>query len=323
MLFWVIGRGGLLGSHLHLALRQHFPQAQLWHSTPLHFSWHDLAQLEVEMETTVAEFAATARERGKGWGIFWCAGKGVMSSAAATLEPEWLAWTKLLELLGGALAAPDHARPGAIFLASSAGALYNGDRSRFLTEASPPITSSPYGAHKLRMEQILQAWISTFPHLACLTGRISTLYGPGQDLKKSQGIISHLSRCLIYRRPVDIYVSLDTRRDYLFVDDCSHQIALSMRRLLANRPRTVLKIFASEELVSLANIVGVFFRIAKHRPLIISRQPGVSQPISLKFHSQVWRDLASLHKTNLATGIQLVHEHQLGLFREGLLPPTA
>ena len=321
MLLWVIGGGGLLGSHLRLALRQHFPQAQLWQSTPLHFSWHDTAQLAVELENAVATFAATTRERANAWGVFWCAGKGVISSATATLEPEWLAWIRLLELLGRALAAPDRARPGTIFLASSAGALYGGDRGRFLTEDSPPITSSAYGAHKLRMEEALRDWIVAFPNLSCLIGRISTLYGPGQDLQKPQGIISHLSRCLIYRRPVDIYVSLDTRRDYLFVADCAQHIAVSMGRLLADRPGTIMKIFASEQLVSLACVVGVFFRMAKHRPLIICRQPRVSPPVLLKFRSQVWRDLAGLRKTDLATGIQLVHEHQLGLFREGRLPP--
>jgi UDP-glucose 4-epimerase len=173
------------------------------------------------------------------------------------------------------------------------------------------------------MEEALRGWIAAFPNVSCLIGRISTLYGPGQDLQKPQGIISHLSRCLIYRRPVNIYVSLDTRRDYLFVDDCAHQIAASMGRLLAERPGTVKKIFAAEELVSLSQIVGVFFRMSKHRPLIICRQPRASQPISLKFRSQVWRNLAGLRRTDIATGIHLVHEHQLGLFRQGLLLPPA
>ena len=59
MLLWVIGGGGLLGSHLHLALRQRFPQAQLWQPTPPHFSWHDTARLAAELEDAVAAFAAT------------------------------------------------------------------------------------------------------------------------------------------------------------------------------------------------------------------------------------------------------------------------
>ena len=324
MLLWVIGGGGLLGSHLRLALHQRFPQAQLWRSTPPHFSWHDPARLATELEDAVAAFAATARELASPWAVFWCAGKGVVTSTAATLQPELSAWTQLLELLGPALAAPGRGPSGAIFLASSAGAIYSDDRGDFLTENSPPTASSAYGIHKLRMEDALRGWSAALPSVSCLIGRISTLYGPGQDLQKAQGIISHLSRCLIHRRAVEIYVSLDTRRDYLFVQDCAHEIAASTGRLLTARPgSTVTKIFAREELTTLARVVGVFFQMAKHRPLIACRQPRGTQTVSLKFRSQVWRDLEGPRKTDLATGIHLVHEHQLALFRKGLLPPPA
>jgi UDP-glucose 4-epimerase len=324
MLLWVIGGGGLLGSQLHRALRQHFPQAQLWQPTLSHFSWHDSVRLAAELEDAVAPFAATARKQASGWGVFWCAGKGVVTSTATVLEPEWLAWIRLLELLGTALAARDYGRSGAIFLASSAGAVYSDDQADFLTENSPPTACSAYGIHKLRMEDALRRWIAAFPSVSCLIGRISTLYGPGQDLQKAQGIISHLSRCLIHRRVANIYVPLDTRRDYLFVKDCAHEIAANTGRLLKERPgSTVTKIFASEEPTNLARIIGVFFQMAKHRPLIICRQPRGMQPVSLKFRSQVWRDLESPRKTDLTTGIHLVHEYQLGLFRKGLLPAPA
>jgi UDP-glucose 4-epimerase len=246
-----------------------------------------------------------------------------MSSSAMALEPEWRAWSRLLDLLGCYLVGPHGDLPGAIFLASSVGGIYSGNLDALLTEHTPPRPISNYGTHKLRMEQALRKWIEVFPNTSCLIGRISNLYGPGQDLHKAQGIISHLSRCLIYRRPVNIYVSLDTRRDYLFADDCAHQIAASLSRLMTERPRATLKIFASEETTSLARIVGVFFRMSKHRPLIVSRQPRSTQPTGLKLRSEVWRDMPGLRKTDLATGIHLVHEHQLTLFRHGLLPPPS
>jgi UDP-glucose 4-epimerase len=242
-------------------------------------------------------------------------------SSTAELEPEWSAWTRLLDLLGAHLVGPRDDLPGAIFLASSAGGVYGGSRAQLLTEHTPPRPASAYGAHKIRMEEALQNWADAFPHVSYLIGRISTLYGPGQDLHKPQGIISHLSRCLIYHRPVSIYVSLDTRRDYLFVDDCAHQIAACLGRLISERPRAILKILANEELTSLARIVGVFFRMAKHRPLIVSRLAHETQSISMKMRSEVWRNLEGLPKTDLAVGIHLVHEHQLALYRRGLLPP--
>ena len=89
---------------------------------------------------------------------------------------------------------------------------------------------------------------------------------------------------------------------------------------MTERPREILKIFASEELTSLARIVGIFFRMAKQHPLIVLQQSRGTQATSLKLRSDVWRDLEGLRKTDLATGIHLVHEYQLALFRRGLLP---
>src|SRR5262249_16104690 len=109
---------------------------------------------------------------------------------------------------------------------------------------------------------------------------------------------------------------------YLFIDDCALHVATSVIRLTAERPQVLVKIFASEELTSLARILGLFFRLTKRRPLIVSQQTGVPmQAGSLKLRSDVWCDMLVVRKTDLATGIHLVHEHQLDLFRHGLLPP--
>jgi UDP-glucose 4-epimerase len=322
-LLWVVGGGGLLGSHLRRALYQHIPRARLWEPAPSHFSWAEPTLLAEELNHAVATFAAAVRQQSDAWALLWCAGIGVMSSSAAVLEPEWRAWTQLLDLLGRHLAGPSGDVRGSVFLASSAGGVYGGSVGDLLTEHTPPRPVSDYGANKLRMEKALRSWADSYPNVSSLIGRISSLYGPGQDLRKTQGIISHLSRCLIYRHPVNIYVSLDTRRDYLFADDCAHQVAASLGRLMTERPRAILKVFASQESTSLARIVGVFFRMAKHHPLIVSRQPRGARPTSLKLRSDVWRNLEGLRKTDLATGIHLVHEHQLALFRHGLLPPPS
>jgi UDP-glucose 4-epimerase len=320
---WVIGSGGLLGSHMRSALSRHFPQAHLWQTTPPHFSWTDPNRLTEELNHAVEAFASAVRAQESAWALLWCAGKGAVSSPPADLEPEWWAWRRLLDRLSLQLGGPHGDLPGCIFLASSAGGVYGGNVPQLLTEDTPPRPVTAYGAHKLRMEEALGNWAAAFSNVSYFIGRISTLYGPGQDMRKAQGIIAHLSRCMIYHHPVSIYVPLDTRRDYLFVDDCANQIGASLSRLMSERPRAILKILASERLTSLAQIVGVFFRIAKHRSLIVSRQTRGAQSISLKFHSNIWRDLKGLRKTDLATGIHLLHAHQLALFQRGLLPPPS
>jgi UDP-glucose 4-epimerase len=296
-------------------MRRHLPSARFWKSHLLHFSWTDPSRLAEELSQDVAKFAAAVRAQGNAWILLWCAGKGAMNSPTAALEPEWLAWNLLLDQL----ATLANHLPGCIFLASSAGGVYGGNVSEQLTEYTLPRPNSEYGMHKLRMEESLTNWTSSLSTCSCLIGRISTLYGPGQDFRKAQGIISHLSRCLIYRHPVSIYVPLDTRRDYLFVDDCAEQIAAGLQRTMNGGPQKVLKIFASERSTSLAQIVGIFFRIAKHRSLIFTRHGSGVQSISLNFRSTVWRDLEGVRKTDLSAGIHLLHEHQLALFQRGML----
>jgi UDP-glucose 4-epimerase len=318
---WIVGRRGLLGSQLQDALSQLFPYARFWEPASPHFSWIDPEALAREIDDAVAAFTAQIRQQQAPWAVLWCAGIGTMKSSVEDLQPEWLAWRRMLESLRHHLGGAAPASPGAIFLASSAGALYETSASSPITKRTPIRPDSAYGAHKLRMEAALRDWAGSVPNVSVLIGRISSLYGPRQNTRKAQGLISRLSQCLIYRRPVNIYVPLDTRRDYLFTVDCADRIAASVNRLMIERPREVVKIFASEEPTSLARILGVLFRLAKHRSMIVLHQPRGTQMNSLKFRSEVWREPAIEPRTDLATGIHLVHEHQLQLFCKGQLPP--
>lgn len=320
-LVWLVGGGGLLGSHVRSVLPQYFPQARFWRYRLPHFSWSDPVRLAAEFDDAVASFAAAVRAQHSPWVVLWCAGKGTVNSSAAALEPERIAWLRLLEQLGSQLAIAHGDFPGYIFLASSAGGVYGGNPPQVLTERTSPQPASIYGVHKLRMETALREWARSFPNVSYLIGRISTLYGPGQDFDKLQGIISYLSRCLIHRQPANIYVPFDTRRDYFFISDCATQIAASLVRLTGGGRQSIIKILASEQSANLAQIVGVFFRIAKHHSLIISRQTQNVQPRSMNFRSEVWRDLRDLRRTDLAVGIHVLHQYQLTLFEHGLLPP--
>jgi UDP-glucose 4-epimerase len=319
-LLWVVGGHGFLGSHLQRALPKYFPQGQLWSPTSMRLSWTDPQRLVDELRYYTTAFLGTARSSGRRWMLLWCAGIGVPNSSVADLEPEWYAWTEVLNLLRQHSASRQPLLPGVIFLASSAGSIYCESNAAILTEQTVPLPASDYGRHKLRMEQALLACAETMPHLSCLIGRISTLYGPGQNLRKLQGIISHISRRIIHHQPVHIYVPLDTRRDYIFADDCAQQIAAGLSRIAHKPQQPVVKIFASEESISVARILGIFLRLAKRRPLIVLSQPkGGPRPASLRFRSDVWPDLAAVQKTDLAAGIHMTHEYQMFAYGRGHL----
>ncbi len=327
-LTWVIGEGGLLGSHVRRALTLRGKRLQPWTCPERPFAWKDGGRLRDQLRASVAAFEGEVRVRGGSWAVLWCAGVGFVGADQSLLETERLAFQWLLEFLSQGLAAPGQSVAGLVFFASSAGAVYGDCTDQPITEASSPRPISAYGHDKLALENLLSAWGATHSAVATLIARISNLYGVGQDSQKPQGLISHLSRSLIFQQPINIYVPLDTIRDYLYVADCARTLVVCIDHLLktaqSERPATrVLKIFASEQTVSIARILGVFVTLTRFRPRYICH-PGLSsriQPRNLQFRSTVLRDVVPTQRTDLLTGVKLVYLDNLAEYMRGRLRP--
>ena len=344
-LAWVIGKGGLLGAHLLRMIDHRLegamptsawawegrhahadvgmapkPGMTRWSGPPDPFRWTDVRVMPDQLQGAVASFAQAIERGGHNhWTLIWSAGCGVIGSPPEALARETATWRFLLDLLARHL----DGIPGTIFLASSAGGLHGQGADHPLTEESSPAPASDYGRHKLLQEQALQAWAERHPNVGYVIGRIANLYGPGQNLAKPQGLISHLSRCLIWHRPVCVYVPLDTIRDYIYADDCAELIVRCVERARQLGPTCrTLKLLASGEAQSVARIVGVFTQLARYQPRITCSPSARSalQARKLQFRSTVWPDLRPTRPTPLPLGIRQVHEHQLALFARGLLP---
>jgi UDP-glucose 4-epimerase len=152
--------------------------------------------------------------------------------------------------------------------------------------------------------------------------RISNLYGAGQSLARPVGLIARLSQSLLHRRPLHVYVPLDTLRDYLHVEDAARYLLRSLDRLRRLEPPTSLvKVFAAEQSVSIAGVIGIFRRVAKRAPRIVCMPHPVSgqQPSRLRFRSLMWTDCAP-RLVDLAAGIREVYQDHLALLQHGRLP---
>ncbi len=314
---WVVGSGGLLGSSVARRLSREVPGVAAW-TAPTRFSWGDISALEGELDAAMRAYLAVLAPDSP-WMVLWCAGAGVVGTPAEALEKE----TKTLELLLGRLDAAAGDRPGFFFLASSAGGIYGGSQEVPLTEESTPRPISDYGRAKLRQEELLASWAAARPRVSLLIGRISNLYGPGQNLSKPQGLIAHLSRCLLHHVPAHVFAPLDTLRDHLYAPDGASQILMGLERLIRLPPPVrVVKIVASGQTASIGAILAVFSRIAKRQPRIICAgiPARALQPSRLALKSTVWTDLPLPAPTSLGEGIQAVYAHQLRLLQEGRLP---
>jgi UDP-glucose 4-epimerase len=318
-LAWVIGAGGLLGSHVLRAMPTEASALVAWDAGPSKIPWHDPPRAMGELGERVERYSREVKEGGGAWAVLWCAGAGVVGTTAATLAGETAFFERLLDLLGKHLSEV----PGQIVLASSAGGVYGDSPAQPFTEDSLCRPISDYGRNKLRQERLLLDWASDRPRVSSLVARISNLYGPGQNMDKPQGLIAHISRSLLHHTPVHVYVSLDTLRDYVFAWDCAAHLLRCLDRLGRSPGTHIVKIFSAGETVTIAGIIAAFARIAKGHPRIVcaSGSARALQPVRLQFQSTVWTDVPAPTRTSLPVGIQRVHQHMLSLFQQGRLPP--
>ncbi len=321
-LVWVVGRGGFLGSHLERLAPQALPGAAPWVPAAPRFSWSEPARLATEIAEAARAFGEAVRQRGTPWTLAWCAAAGGVGGRPEALAQETAALRHLLGAVAAALGGRADRPPGTVLFSSSAGGVYGESLELPLTENSPCRPISPYGRAKLEQEADVLRWAAATPGVSCLVARLSNLYGPGQSLERPVGLIARLSQSFVRRTPLHVYVPLDTLRDYLHVGDGARAILQSLDRLRqADRPASLVKIFASEHSISVAGVIGIFTRVAKRAPRIICMPSPVSrqQPSRLRFRSVVWADRTP-SVVDLAAGIRDVYQDHLSLFQRGRLP---
>lgn len=302
-LAWVIGARGLLGS----ALSRRIDRTPGWSRHPAApMPWSDDAALHGAARRTAGELIQAAS--GGPWAVVWAAGAAVTASTPETLLHERRQLGVVLDAIAEAASAAGAAASGSFFYASSAGGVYAGAPDPPYTERSSPDPIAPYGRFKLDAEGDVRAFVAR-SGVPAVIGRISNLYGPGQRLDKMQGLISHLALAQVTPIPARIYVSLDTLRDYIFVDDGASLILDALDRLrleaAAALGLVVTKNIASGAAVSIADLLGYVRQITKGHPnVMIGQSPAASlQARDLRIRSVVWPELDVRELTPLAVGM--------------------
>lgn len=306
---WVIGSGGLLGSALSSVLRINgtaiFSPAQS-------FCWKDATQLQTQFATAVQAFASQV-QLANDWEIYWAAGVGTMGSSAQQMAQETEAFLVLLKLIQAEAVFTD--RRGSIAFASSAGAIYAGGTQDLIDDDTPPAPTTPYAHEKLKQEELLRTFASMNKNLSVLLARISTLYGPGGAIGKQQGLITHIARCMLRNQPIQIYVPLDTLRDYITAGDAARMIVATLREM-SQAPRVQTRIIASEQPTTIAEIVSVFKRITRRNPRIVTSASKLSTVYTrrIQFRTKSVSRGRLKSTTNLIVGIAGVMAAERALY---------
>jgi UDP-glucose 4-epimerase len=230
--------------------------------------------------------------------VVWCAGAGVIGSQPDALVRETDALGAVLDALAGHPGVP-------VFLTSSAGGVHGGRHREHISESSPPTPISDYGENKLRQERLVVEWAGATGSRAVI-GRPSTVYGPGQNLAKGQGLVSTLCSSAVTRQPVSVFVPLDTLRNFVYVDDLGRAIlaaSASSHDLPAGAVTT--KLLVSPTSLSIGALIGEARRVCPRPPVVVfGSSPTRSQHGSaMAFRSRVWRHVDAAFETPLPTGI--------------------
>ena len=253
---WIIGAGGLLGGSLTRQLNRN----QLFTTLPNEtINWTDSDQINQSFER---DFQRLLTQAGTdAWTVIWAAGRASTSSTRADTNQE----LNTLQLLINVINNNSTNSQGTFFLTSSAGGVYAGSQDPPFTINTEPNPLSAYGELKLAQENLAKEQLTNTCRV--LIGRVSNLYGPGQDINKLQGLISQLAVSALTKKPLNIFVSLDTMRDYIYVDDAAQTI-INLLGSDSNNPST--HIIASGHPVSLGYLIQLAQDISRTRiPLAI------------------------------------------------------
>lgn len=108
-----------------------------------------------------------------------------------------------------------------IVVASSGGTVYGPEAKLPTDEGQPTRPISIHGHNSLSIERYALFFAEQYGLEPAIL-RYSNPYGPGQLVRRGQGVIAAWCDALAHQRPIVAYGSIDTRRDFVYVDDAAH-----------------------------------------------------------------------------------------------------
>ncbi len=322
---WVVGAGGLLGSNVLRALRSDPEVGVLWQPAS-RLPWRDSLGLRVAFADGIRAVLAAAAARGRHWSIVWCAGEGVVASPEQAHARDTDVWQIFLDQLNAAHSSRDSMPTGGLLvLASSAGGVWANASDRPISDATPVAPASTYGRAHVAREQRLATFLAEHESVGGIVVRLTNLYGPGQSLDKPQGLISQIGRCVLHRRPVHIYVPLDTARDYLFAEDAGRAIAELVRHSPPEATGTRVHVVASGRSTTISGLLAVFSRVVRRRiPVTVGlHSASPLQPLCLSFRPSPLDALGVELLMPLEEGVARLFREQMSLLEAGRLSSPA
>ncbi len=186
-----------------------------------------------------------------------------------------------------------------ILFVSSGGTVYGIPKTIPINEDHPTDPVCSYGITKLAIEKYLSMYASMFGVEICLL-RPSNVYGEGQRLNVGQGVIGVMADRGLRGKPLEIWGTGESLRDYLHVDD---MVAAVMLLLDYSGPRQVFNV-SSGRGYSVLEIIDIL-KETLDLPLTISHMAdrGFDVPANVLDSSRLRNETGWQPRVDLASGI--------------------
>lgn len=300
---WIIGSGGLLGSALARHAEDVFPGSPI--------PWHAPQEAVAVLRKDLARFTA---EHSHEWTIIWAAGAATTASDDQQMDDELDTFQEFVQALSDVLP-PGR---GSFLLASSAGGVFAGSSTPPFDAHSPPVPLGLYGELKLAQEQRASELLG--PKIPVVLARFANLYGIGQRLDKTQGLISTLVKAAFTRETVNIFVPFDTLRDYIFADDAA-RLALHWAHVAADQEQSgaVVRVIASGEPNSIGSVIAVVSDVTRIRIPVASgtHASAIVQARDLRLQPDQDDYTLKMQRTSLPVGVKTIALDLLNRLQQG------
>ena len=266
------------------------------------YAWDDAEQRKAAARRIEALCGDRPEGRNARLSVVWSAGRAGFHSSAEELVPESAAFEEVLGLIGRLR----EARPAPaldVHFISSAGGLFEGQAAVGLSSRPAPLR--PYGALKLRQEQLLGERLS--PNEVAIY-RPSSVYGPHFSGSR-HGLINHLVNNVRRGRVTVLDAQVMALRDYVYSGDIGRYIARQIHFGLDPGPDAPVHFLVSSRCASIFEVVGKIERVLKLKvPFRIDEYFGNHRNIT--FSERVLP--AGWHPSSLEVGIRQFSVHPAG-----------
>ncbi len=154
-------------------------------------------------------------------------------------------------------------------VAASSAAVYGNQKDQPLSENSPTIPISPYGASKLAIEHYMQAFSNCYG-LNCITLRFFNVYGKEQS-NAYAGVITKFMERIQKNRPLMIFGDGSNTRDFVAVEDVVQSIQDAFKKIQGKKGN--IYNIASGKYITIENLAKLMISISGKRLGIQHKKP--------------------------------------------------